>query len=385
MNKIKVLAIGTLNDKNHPFVTGQSVIFGMIYRLINNKANSYVINIGEFGHFKRGSFVFLVTRSLQYLLLCVKLIILCSTNRINVIYYQGAWSKMGISRDYLFFRIISIFKIPIINHQLGATKYSEIEKLGFRYTKKLSYISNQSTKIIVEGDWMKNQYLNLIDDSSKVAVVPNGLEEEDKSLKVAKILKAPINLLYLSNFIFSKGYLDVLKSVDILVNKYHKEVFCTFAGKYYLSHESIDNDPVYGTRNYFEQFIEEHGLQDRVIYYEGLYGQEKRDNFNKADFFLLPSYYSREGMPMSIIEAMSYGCVPIVTRHGHIPMLIDGSNGIFVNEKDPEAIAEEILNCIQNPSLYYQMSKNSISDFRNRFINGIFESKIWDIIYTNCL
>jgi glycosyltransferase involved in cell wall biosynthesis len=51
----------------------------------------------------------------------------------------------------------------------------------------------------------------------------------------------------------------------------------------------------------------------------------------------LPTYYSTEAQPLSILEALSYGKIVITTNHRGIPdMVINEYNGLIVESKDDE-------------------------------------------------
>jgi glycosyltransferase involved in cell wall biosynthesis len=50
-----------------------------------------------------------------------------------------------------------------------------------------------------------------------------------------------------------------------------------------------------------------------------LYGDAKEAAFRSARFFILPSL--SEGLPMAVLEALQYGCVPIITDQCNLPEL----------------------------------------------------------------
>ena len=128
----------------------------------------------------------------------------------------------------------------------------------------------------------------------------------------------------------------------------------------------------------FDKFVTEHSLNDRIEYYPGLYGDEKDRYFQEANVFLLPSYYINEGQPVSIIEAMAYGCVPVVTNYRHIPMMVDNSNGFYVKPKSPEDIAEKVKYLILHPEEYADKSQKAIKDYQQKFKFEVFATRVID-------
>jgi glycosyltransferase involved in cell wall biosynthesis len=62
-----------------------------------------------------------------------------------------------------------------------------------------------------------------------------------------------------------------------------------------------------------------------------------------CDIFVMPSR-DREGLPKAVIEAMSQGVAPIVTRVGGMPeLVVDGACGLVVEPNSPEQLATAIM------------------------------------------
>lgn len=82
-----------------------------------------------------------------------------------------------------------------------------------------------------------------------------------------------------------------------------------------------------------------------------------------ADLFILPTNY--EGLPMTIIEAMSYGKPVVASDVGGISEIVrDGENGFLV-ENSTEAFVEKISLILNDDQLCRRMSERSLAIFRD--------------------
>jgi len=87
--------------------------------------------------------------------------------------------------------------------------------------------------------------------------------------------------------------------------------------------------------------VRELGLDEEVRFAGSTVGQDKAQLVRRADVLCLPSY--SEGLPYALLEAMAAGAVPIVTRVGGIPDVVqEGVHGAFVPVRDCDAIAQAI-------------------------------------------
>jgi len=64
-------------------------------------------------------------------------------------------------------------------------------------------------------------------------------------------------------------------------------------------------------------------------YVGSVYGEKKRELFDQCMYYVLPSY--SEGLPSSLLEAMSYGLVPIVTEGCNLPEVFNQHLGVKIN------------------------------------------------------
>jgi len=105
---------------------------------------------------------------------------------------------------------------------------------------------------------------------------------------------------------------------------------------------------------------------DNVIYTGNVRGITRKMLLKTACIFCMPTY--SEGMPNSIVEAMSYG-LPIITRPvgGIIDFFKNGEHGFSSFSKDPQTYANFIEILLNDEQLYRRISlsnyKYAISNF----------------------
>src|SRR5258706_11827703 len=78
----------------------------------------------------------------------------------------------------------------------------------------------------------------------------------------------------------------------------------------------------------------------------------------RASIFVMPSL--REGLGLSLQEAMFRGCACVGTAVGGIPDLIEhGRTGLLVPPNNPAALAEALRELIAQPALRRQLAERA--------------------------
>ena len=109
-----------------------------------------------------------------------------------------------------------------------------------------------------------------------------------------------------------------------------------------------------------QSIINECGLS-KIVRFEGwVSGDKKVELLNNTDVFILPSY--TEGLPISILEAMSYRLPVISTPVGGIPEVVrDGENGFLIKPGDKDALHNAIVRLANDEELREKMGNISYS------------------------
>lgn len=370
----EVLAIGPLVHEEEHGVSGQRMMFQLAVDLLPQWGFRVgVVDLAERGTVvsRRATGRLSLRRVLDYSRVLPRVWIEGLRSRRVVVYLTTAQSRVGFLRDAAMIWPLSWLGHYIVCHQFGGNFegfYGSQPSLMRAWIRRTLA---RAAAVIVEGDMVQAQLSFLPDAERKVRVVPNGLPElsaevrdRPKDLPTGK----PMELLYLSNMIETKGYWDVLRAVELLLEQ-GLDVRCRFVGRFLVASDAVRfTDPGQARAEFF-RFLDERPALARIVSYdESIHGAEKTAAFKAAHVFLLPSGYVVEGQPVSILEAMAYGCVTIATRHRMIPMMVEeGYTGLFVPYGSPKAIAERIAYLVEHPIEYRRMSAGAISRFRERF------------------
>jgi glycosyltransferase involved in cell wall biosynthesis len=85
----------------------------------------------------------------------------------------------------------------------------------------------------------------------------------------------------------------------------------------------------------------------------------------QQDVFLLASEF--EGLPISVLEAMGQGCIPVVSdlRSGIRELIVDGLNGFRLARGDTRGFAKRLGELHDNPGMRRQMAEAAYSTIRS--------------------
>ena len=139
---------------------------------------------------------------------------------------------------------------------------------------------------------------------------------------------APINIGFLSNITFDKGFVDffgVLRRLRQL-------------GVEYRAHIAGPLAP--GARSTFQQLLSD---ASDVRYVGPVHGSDKDRFYRQLDIFLFPTNYANEAEPLVVYEAMRQGVFVIACDRGAISeMLLNGAGLAFARDDIVESAAMQI-------------------------------------------
>jgi glycosyltransferase involved in cell wall biosynthesis len=306
------------SDKN---VSGVSSVVNFI--IDKNQNHKYIhFEIGKKDDERRGpKWFFKIVKNY------FKWFYILAITRNKIVHFNLPLDKRAVIRDCPLIILTKLFRVKTIVHIHGGS-YLENDEIPKWAKILIDYTFSGKTPKIVLG-LSEKEFLEKYFKCVNVFVLPNSLPLNDARLftRVSQ-KKNHIKILYLGRIRTDKGLTFTLSAFQILKEVYNLDF------SFYMAGKGRDE------KLYVNKFKEL--LGDKFIFKGVVFGQEKVELLKECNVFILASYF--EGLPMALLEAMSFGLVPITTNVGSIKYVVkDKLNGLIVEKKSAKDIVEAIL------------------------------------------
>lgn len=243
------------------------------------------------------------------------------------------------------FWLQTFLKIPVVTTCHGFYKRRLGRRLNPAWGDKVIAISPPV------GEHLKNDHKTPMD---RIQIVSNGIdiEEIDQYLAQHNLESAKIHFGFspkdpvigdIARLVSDKGQEDLIRAMVIL-----KEKFPTI--RLLLVGEGKN-------RAHLEETVQALGLKSHVFFTGAL--KDITHALAAMDIFAFPATW-REGFGLSIVEAMACKKPVVVTNVWALNALItDKENGLLVEAKQPEALADAITQLLRDPVLCDRVSQNA--------------------------
>lgn len=242
------------------------------------------------------------------------------------------------------------------NHDPSIEIYSLISGLGsvFRGTSKRNYFfkrilkweyrfalkKNTAVMFHNQDDMRQFQLWKITPDSVCRLVHGSGVNIEH--FQYTKLPDVSVVFLMIARIIRDKGVIEYLEACRILKQKY-PYIRCMLVGAFDSNPSALRMEEIEPYLPYIEYCGEQTDVKPFI---------------QQCTTYVLPSYH--EGLPKSVLEAMSIGRAIITTNApGCRETVVEGENGFLVQVKNSNQLAERMEYMVLHPELQQEMGKNS--------------------------
>ena len=258
-------------------------------------------------------------------------------------------SDASFYRKSLFVWGAALKGIPVVMHVHGADFDSFYLSSRFKRYFKNTFGACKNV-IVLSNFWKVFFEKNMALKNTVVLYNAVNCEHFLSSATAPKNIK---NFLFLGRLGERKGIYDLVKAIDILVNKDGiKSLKFYFAG---------DGEVAEVTK-----LVEDLQLKAYIEILGWVDNDLKPQILKKSDTVVLPSY--NEGLPVALLEAMAAGKIILSTPVGGIPDLItEGVNGFLIQPGDINGLVSNIKHIAHHPIEMAAIANNNIKKINKEF------------------
>ncbi len=263
--------------------------------------------------------------------------ILLTRPEIKILHIHGSFGQSVYRKALVVFTGKAIFRRKYIYHIHSSEWMVKYDRGSAFYRRCCNYLLHNADLVgCLTPNWEKQYRAKF--GIAHTTVVYNLISPPATTLPANKTRNSsqPLHLLFLGLIDKKKGVFDMAEMA-----RAHK---AALDGKLKISLGGI------GKVEELKGVIDREGI-GKILCYCGWIDEEgKRKYLSEVDGFILPSY--NEGLPICILEAMSYGLPVLATGVGGIPEIMeDGVNGYLFEPGNPESMYRSIGHYLQDESL----------------------------------
>ena len=221
--------------------------------------------------------------------------------------------------------------------------------------KQLEHIVNKIDHLVTISEYNKNYVRKEISEKTPNTVVHAGIRPEKFESSSSSVDQ---RILTVSRFVEKKGLPYAIEAVSKIVDEFSS-----------LQYHIVGSGEM---ESEIENQIEALGISSTVELLGNVTDERLVAEFDKASCFLLPCIVAdsgtRDGIPVSLMEAMAMETPPISTKVSGIPELIDDrQNGFTVEPKNANELAEAVSSILGNPEKQGRFGTNGRKKVINEF------------------
>jgi len=276
------------------------------------------------------------------------------TRRFDFCCYPISFNRNAFLKDALLLRLAHAFHVPIVLWAHGNKLPSFYARSGMGMQRLIDRVVCDARAAIVLGDRLRYNFEQHL-RSEQIFTVPLGIRPPGILPAVEKRADT-VSVLYLGNLAAEKGVLVLMRAIPTVVKRRPNARF-VFSGLWRRDHE----------RQEAERIISEHNLEGRIQFAGIVAGEAKWRLLAGADILVFPTLLS-ESFGLVLVEGMAAGLPIVTTPHVPIPDVIeDGVNGFVVDERDPDQLANKILQLADDPDLRRRIGEANRQKFERLY------------------
>lgn len=351
---VKVLTCG-----NHPSVNGG--ITSVISQILSFDWNKSNVEMKFHPTYYGGN---VIRKTLGFVIAYFLLLLRLTFDRPDIVHIHMSY-KGSFYRANMINKLCKKRGVKTIIHLHGSTFKDWFDSINDNEKKKVKALFETTDATIVLGNkW--NNVVKEIAPNAHTLILNNAVHISEKNISWNDNC---FKILFMGVLIQRKGVVDLLEAVNNLKSTGqfdNKKLVIAGVGK---EEEAL------------KKYVIENQLEDYIDFAGWVSGNDKEKYYLDSQCFILPSY--NEGLPVAILEAMSYGLPIIATDVGDVSQAVNNHiNGFLIKPGSIKEIEASIIELSSSKEKFEMMSKKSKEIAIDSFSEVYFFEKLEELYKT---
>lgn len=360
-----------MNSKIIPLSLSSQIVMTGVYYKDNHPGgisavvqywSDYIEDLQYYPTFKEGSnFVKLRIMFSSYVRLLFRLFF---DEKIKIVHVHTA-AGTDFLRSAKIVSLANFFEKKVVLHSHASqfkVFYAESSK---KQKKWIVDILMKADILIALSESWKEWFVSLGVNPEKITILHNITAYPQMKEDKEDVTNRPVRFLFMGEIGQRKGVFDILRGLTNHREEIKDSIELRIGGN------KMEDE--------LRKTITDGGLSNFVKFEGWVSGEKKIELLNWADVYILPSF--NEGLPISILEAMSYRMPIVSTPVGGIPEVVDKSNGVLVTPGNDEEIYSAMKYYVENKqeivtqgSESYKKGETYLPDYVLNHLKQIYQS-----------
>lgn len=223
---------------------------------------------------------------------------------------------------------------------------------------ELRKVMDDAESIVTISEYNKKYLSNNIGVSNRIEVVRCGINLNKFHLNRETNVDGIAKILVVARLIEKKGLEYLIKAMPLVIAKIPN---CELT--------IVGSGPL---NDFLHQLVNEMVVGKYVQFRGSVPDSELMQCYENTDMFVLPCTIEKngnqDGIPVAIMEAMAMGLPVISTSVSGIPELVEnGVSGLLVQPMDENALADAMIELLDNPDMRHNMGQNARKRIADEF------------------
>lgn len=272
--------------------------------------------------------------------------------RPDIVHINVSLDRKSFPRDAMYLAVARVLGSKVVFQVHGGELPADLFQGAFLRDQFVRWVFRAADVVVLLARSELDFYSNFL-PGVRLTLIANGTAVDHHAALPQRTGNLPLRLAYVGRLVPTKGVAECIAAAQILRDS-GRDFTLTIAGSGPQESELI--------------LLAGALVDEKLVEFVGpRFGDAKDEIWRQSDLFVFPTSHA-EGLPYSLLESMASGAVPITTRVGAQPDVVEeGVHGLFIPPGDPRALSDAIARLDDDRELLSAMSERAALRIRNDY------------------